>query len=129
MRKQIDQQRAEIASAIAAAQQARFQLAEAEDNRRDLIITAPFDGTVMTRAAEPGEVVTAGTAIVTLLDMSKVYLRGFVPGRADRQSEDRPARARVSRFGARPNRSMLSCSASIRRPRSRPRTLTSATTA
>jgi HlyD family secretion protein len=34
---------------------------------------------VMTRAAEPGEVVTAGTAIVTLLDLSKVYLRGFVP--------------------------------------------------
>jgi HlyD family secretion protein len=79
VRKQIDQQRAEIASANAAAQQAQFQLAEAEDNRRDLIVTAPFDGTVMTRAAEPGEVVQAGTAIVTLLDLSKVYLRGFVP--------------------------------------------------
>jgi len=79
VRKQIDQQRAEIASANAASQQAQFQLAEAEDNRQDLIITAPFDGTVMTRAAEPGEVVQAGTAIVTLLDMSKVYLRGFVP--------------------------------------------------
>jgi HlyD family secretion protein len=79
VRKQIDQQRGDIGSAIAAAQQARFQLAEAEDNRNDLVITAPFDGTVMTRAAEPGEVVTAGTAIVTLLDMSRVYLRGFVP--------------------------------------------------
>jgi HlyD family secretion protein len=79
VRKQIDQQRAEIASADAASQQARFQLTEAGDNRRDLTITAPFDGTVMTRAAEPGEVVQAGTAIVTLLDMSKVYLRGFVP--------------------------------------------------
>ena len=79
VRKQIDQQRGEIASAIAAAQQAKFQLAEASENQQDLIITAPFDGTVMTRAAEPGEVVTAGTAIVTLLDMSKVYLRGFVP--------------------------------------------------
>jgi HlyD family secretion protein len=79
VRKQIDQQRAEIASSNAAAQQSQFQVAEAEANRRDLIVTAPFDGTVMTRAAEPGEVVTAGTAIVTLLDMSKVYLRGFVP--------------------------------------------------
>ncbi len=79
VRKQIDQQRAEIASANAAAQQAQAQLAEAEDNRHDLTITAPFDGTVMTRAAEPGEVVQAGTAIVTLLDLSKVYLRGFVP--------------------------------------------------
>jgi HlyD family secretion protein len=79
VRKEIDQQRGEIASAMAATQQARFTLAEAEDNRHDLTVTAPFDGTVMTRAAEPGEVVQAGTAIVTLLDMSKVYLRGFVP--------------------------------------------------
>ena len=79
VRKEIDQQRGEIASAVAATQQARFQLAEAEENRRDLTVTAPFDGTVMTRAAEPGEVVQAGTAIVTLLDLSKVYLRGFVP--------------------------------------------------
>jgi multidrug efflux pump subunit AcrA (membrane-fusion protein) len=48
-------------------------------NRKDLTVTAPFDGTVVTRTAEPGEVVQAGTAIVTLLDLSKVYLRGFVP--------------------------------------------------
>ena len=64
---------------MAAAQQARFVLTEAQANRSDLTVTAPFDGTVMTRAAEPGEVVQAGTAIITLLDMSKVYLRGFVP--------------------------------------------------
>jgi membrane fusion protein YbhG len=93
VRKQIDQQQGEIASAIAAAQQARFQLAEAEENRQDLIITAPFDGTVMTRAAEPGEVVTAGTAIVTLLDMTKVYLRGFVPeGQIGKVKIGQPAR-------------------------------------
>jgi HlyD family secretion protein len=79
VRKQIDQQRGEIASAMAATSEARFSLTEAEANRRDLTVTAPFDGTVMTRAAEPGEVVQAGTAIVTLLDMGKVYLRGFVP--------------------------------------------------
>jgi HlyD family secretion protein len=93
VRKQIDQQRGEIGSSVAASQQARFQLAEAEDNRRDLIVTAPFDGTVMTRAAEPGEVVTAGTAIVTLLDMSKVYLRGFVPeGQIGKLKIGQPAR-------------------------------------
>jgi HlyD family secretion protein len=59
--------------------QARAQLAEAEDNRQDLIVKAPFTGTIVTRAAEPGEVVTAGTAVVTMLDLTKVYLRGFVP--------------------------------------------------
>ena len=79
VRSQIAQQQAEIANATAATQQARFQLEEARENRKDLIVPAPFDGTVLTRAAEPGEVVTAGTAIVTLLDLSKVYLRGFIP--------------------------------------------------
>jgi HlyD family secretion protein len=93
VRKQINQQNAEIASANASAQQARFQLAEAQDNRNDLTITAPFDGTVMTRAAEPGEVVQAGTAIITLLDMSKVYLRGFVPeGQIGKVKIGQPAR-------------------------------------
>ena len=49
--------------------------------------------------------------------------------RADRQGEDRPAGARVSGFGARQAARRRTCSASIRRPRSRPRIRTSATTA
>jgi HlyD family secretion protein len=68
-----------MASAAADAQRARSSLAEAEANRDDLLVRAPFDGTIATRTAEPGEVVQAGTAIVTILDMSKVYLRGFIP--------------------------------------------------
>jgi HlyD family secretion protein len=79
VRKQIAQQEAEIASAHSNTEEARAQLREAEANRQDLTVVAPFSGTVATRAAEPGEVVTAGTAIVTLVDLSKVYLRGFVP--------------------------------------------------
>ena len=79
VRNQIAQQQAEIASAAAQTQQANAQLAEAAANRNDLTIRAPFSGTVVTRAAEPGEVIPAGTAIVTLLDLTKVYLRGFVP--------------------------------------------------
>lgn len=76
---QIAQQHAEIASANATTQQARAQLNEAQANRQDLIVKAPFSGTVATRTAEPGEVVTAGTAIITLVDLNLVYLRGFVP--------------------------------------------------
>jgi len=79
VQKQIAQQETEIASAVGSTAQARAQLAEAEDNRQDLIVKAPFTGTIVTRAAEPGEVVTAGTAVVTMLDLTKVYLRGFVP--------------------------------------------------
>jgi HlyD family secretion protein len=79
VRKQIIQQQSEVASADALTGQARAQLREAQANRQDLVILAPFSGVVVTRAAEPGEVVTAGTALVTIVDLSKVYLRGFVP--------------------------------------------------
>jgi HlyD family secretion protein len=77
--RQIIQQRAQVAASKAQTEQAQAQLAEAEANRADLTVHAPFTGTVITRTAEPGEVVQAGTAIITLLDLSKVYLRGFIP--------------------------------------------------
>jgi membrane fusion protein YbhG len=93
VQKQIAQQQAEIAAAMASANQARFVLTEAQANRQDLTVKAPFNGTVITRSAEPGEVITAGTAIVTLLDLSKVYLRGFVPeGRIGTVKVGQPAR-------------------------------------
>ncbi len=76
---QIAQQQSTIAGAKAEEAQAEATLAQAQADRSDLTVIAPFSGTVLTRAAEPGEVVQAGTAIVTLLDLSKVYLRGFVP--------------------------------------------------
>lgn len=79
VRKQIIQQQSQIANAAADAARAKAQLAEAQADRQDLLVRAPFDGTVVTRTAEPGEVVQAGTAIVTMLDLRKVYLRGFVP--------------------------------------------------
>jgi HlyD family secretion protein len=79
LRRQIAQQEADIASAAADEQHARASLLEAKANRNDLTVTAPFDGTVVTRTAEPGEVLTAGTPIVTLLDLHKVYLRGYIP--------------------------------------------------
>src|SRR5437773_11730436 len=47
--KQMAQQEAEI-DAVASANQARFTLTEAQANRRDLIVTAPFDGTVITQS-------------------------------------------------------------------------------
>jgi HlyD family secretion protein len=77
--RQITEQESQIAATKAETAQAQAQLAQAEADRADLTVLAPFNGTVIARAAEPGEVVQAGTAIVTLLDLSKVYLRGFIP--------------------------------------------------
>ena len=93
IRQQIAQQDAEVSSATAQTEQVRAQLTEAQANRQDLVVRAPFSGTVITRAAEPGEVVMSGTAIVTLVDLGSVYLRGFVPeGRIGTVKVGQPAR-------------------------------------
>jgi HlyD family secretion protein len=93
IRKQLLQQQATIANARADAARSQAQLAEAESNRSDLIVRAPFDGTIVTRSAEPGEYLQAGTAIVTLLDLTKVYLRGYIPeGQIGKVKIGQPAR-------------------------------------
>jgi membrane fusion protein YbhG len=90
---QILQARADIAAAQADAERARAQLEEAQANRRDLHVVAPFGGTVATRTAEPGEVVMAGTPVVTLVNLAQVYLRAFVPeGQIGRVRVGQPAR-------------------------------------
>jgi HlyD family secretion protein len=79
IRKQIELQRTQVATASSDIDRARAQLAEVNETLADLTVKAPFEGTVVTRTAEPGEVVQAGTAILTLLDLRRVYLRGFIP--------------------------------------------------
>lgn len=90
---QIAQAQSDVAAAQADAERARAQFREAEANRNDLQIVAPFDATVATRSAEPGEVITPGSAIVTLVNLNQVYLRAFVPeGEIGRVRVGQPAR-------------------------------------
>lgn len=79
IRQQIVQAETDVVAAEAEVQKARARLKEVEADRNDLQILAPFDGTVATRTAEPGEVIAAGTPVITLVDLSTVYLRGFIP--------------------------------------------------
>jgi HlyD family secretion protein len=90
---QLLQASADIAALQADAERARAQLEEARANRSDLTVVAPFAGTVATRTAEPGEVIMAGTPIVTLVNLGQVYLRAFVPeGEIGRVRLGQPAR-------------------------------------
>ena len=111
IRQQIAQAHSDIAAAEAERASAQAKLSEAQANRQDLQIIAPSDGTVATRSAEPGEVVAAGTPVLTLVNLSTVYLRGFVPEgeigrvRAGQRAEvfldsapDKPIDAVVSRI-------------------------------
>jgi HlyD family secretion protein len=69
---QINTAKANLASSKA-------QLRRFEANVNDLKITAPIAGTILTRSAEPGRVVAVGQTILTMVDLNKLYLRGFVP--------------------------------------------------
>jgi HlyD family secretion protein len=100
---QILQARADIAAAQADAERAGAQLEEARANRRDLHVVAPFAGTVATRTAEPGEVIMAGTPVVTLVNLAEVYLRAFVPeGQIGRVRVGQPARVYLDSAPATP---------------------------
>lgn len=83
----------QVAEAILGAAEARVATAdsriiasEAEARRtqeqiKDSSLIAPAAGRVLYRLAEPGEVVGAGSPILTLLSLDKVYMDVFLPAR------------------------------------------------
>jgi HlyD family secretion protein len=90
---QIRQAQADVKSSEGDLGKFQAQLREAQENRKDLEVRAPFDATVATRSAEPGEVVSPGTPIVTLVNLGQVYLRGYIPeGEIGRVRVGQPAR-------------------------------------
>jgi HlyD family secretion protein len=106
---QILQAQAEVAASQADAARARAQLEEARANRADLEVVAPFAGTVATRTAEPGEVVMAGTPVVTVVNLADVYLRAFVPeGEIGRVRVGQPARVFLDSAPATPIEAVVS---------------------
>jgi len=62
----------EVASALADAQQIQANIAY-------LNIKSPIDGIVTARVVEPGAVVVPGQTLLSLIDLTTVYLRGYVP--------------------------------------------------
>lgn len=66
------------AAARAELARARASLAAMEANVGDLVLTSPIAGTVLVRAAEPGEVIPAGTPAITIGDVSRPWVRVYV---------------------------------------------------
>jgi len=77
--RQVDELKAQIASAQADIEADRAALRKIEADLADLTIHAPIAGTILTRSAEPGRVIQPGQTIFTMVDLQKLYLRGFVP--------------------------------------------------
>jgi HlyD family secretion protein len=77
--RETDELREQIASAQADVEAEQATLRKIEADLADLTIQAPIAGTILTRSAEPGRVIQPGQTILTMVDLSKLYLRGFVP--------------------------------------------------
>jgi HlyD family secretion protein len=75
----LDAARARLASTQAAVEAARAQADVIEAQIADSILTAPRAGRVQYRLAEPGEVLASGGRLVTLLDLTDVYMTIFLP--------------------------------------------------
>lgn len=81
----------DIAQAKASLEQAQAQLAQAELDLHDTTLVAPADGTLMTRAVEPGSMLNAGSTVLTLSLTRPVWVRAYIDepnlGRAKPGSE------------------------------------------
>ena len=94
---------AELAVTRARMQEAAAAAAEARSALDDLTLSAPVDGTVTGRFVNLGEVVNAGTPLLELTDLGRLYLKGYLPetliGRVRRGM---PARIHVDAYPGEP---------------------------
>ena len=72
-------QRQGLAALGAQRRQAVAAVAEAQSVADDLKIRSPVAGTVVSRIAEPGTILAAGSAIIELVDLDHLYMTAFVP--------------------------------------------------
>ncbi len=79
LKHQMTEARSAIQAAGAQIEVAEAVAAQTGADVAELTIRAPFDGIVLTRAAEPGQVTAPGQTLLTLLDPQSLYLRAYVP--------------------------------------------------
>jgi HlyD family secretion protein len=72
---------AQIRAAEAELAQARADLAGTGSRLADLVLVSPIAGVVLTRSAEPGEVLPAGVPAAIIGDTARRYVRAYVPQR------------------------------------------------
>ncbi len=70
---------AQIAQATAAIDAAKARVARLDADLADHLLKAPRAGRVEYRLAQPGEVLSAGGKVVTVLDLTDVYMTVFLP--------------------------------------------------
>jgi HlyD family secretion protein len=74
----VAQRRAQVAAALDQLAQARAALGLAQDQLRETQLTAPYDGYVISHDVEVGDLVQAGSAVITVGDLSHPYVNVYV---------------------------------------------------
>ena len=78
----VEQSRAQVTGARAQLANAQAQLASAQKQLENTRILAPFDGIVSARPVNAGDVVSPGTALMTVVDPRTMRLEASVPAEA-----------------------------------------------
>lgn len=68
----------EIAARQAETERIRAQIAVIDQQLADTVAVSPISGVVLVEAAEPGEVVAPGTPVLTVGDIDRPWLRGYI---------------------------------------------------
>jgi HlyD family secretion protein len=71
--------RSQVVQAESAIEAAQASVERSEADLEDSVLKAPRAGRVQYRLAEPGEVLAAGGKVVSMLDLSDVYMTVFLP--------------------------------------------------
>ncbi|RMF22516.1 MAG: HlyD family efflux transporter periplasmic adaptor subunit [Cyanobacteria bacterium J083] len=79
LRKQLIQAESQLEVAQSEIAKVKAQQKEIEARLGYLNIVSPIAGVVIARSVEPGEVVTTGKTLLSLIDLNNVYLRGYIP--------------------------------------------------
>lgn len=98
----LDTQTSVYAAALASVKLAEAQLRLAEIGLADAVVRAPFDAVVARRFAQPGEKVSSDSALLELVDLSRLELQAAAPA-ADTPviAPGQLAEVRVDGFGQR----------------------------
>jgi len=68
----------ELTTRAAEIARSKASIALIDSQLADTIATSPVDGVVLVKSADPGEVLSAGTTVVTIGDIEHPWLRGYI---------------------------------------------------
>lgn len=79
---EVDDDRVRVKTSLAAVSVAKAAIQRLQVDLDDSTIKAPRDGRIQFRVAQPGEMMSPGARIFTLLDLTDVYMTFFLPTEA-----------------------------------------------